>query len=1508
MSTQSKIKSLLEQLFVLDHDFRHMAVLDLTNFISIDNNLRSISATPNLLDDIAKSLFKVLNDPIHQVQNLAISCLATLASNSFDSDFLQLMDLALTCALDAAIINDNLVCIAAYKKIIEEVSKNAKKQQILETTFLSPLISKISSVPSTDPEFRRYFEIVFIILKNSTSAELDLEVSTKISDLLLASLINQQSIPARQVISSIATSARKLNFACLNPFLQTLTTNAQNESVDHDQLIFLQAIYNLISNTQINSINDYSPVISLSLNLLDSDNLPTQTQSLQILQSIFEKSSKINITTIESIYNSCKPLICLDLSTNHDFSDTSDTEFDFEDDQFDLDNFDSSDDESWKIRSASTRLICSIIKYAEYYSHTFPDNSFPIKFLYDLAFDRFGDSESVVRSLLLSELTSLVNSISPIKYSRNGYIIDSQEHAKTVFESFTSSCLVKSPPKSAEIIGLELSAFESLLKLSQHHSQPFVHAYVSSLFSSVGNLSTLNLIPNTSNSSFYPPGLNAQILRLINSLYANNSVPGINNDQNQIPGKNLADPTANLPSSEPANLFVLELTLETALVILKGNNSSEAQVSAETVSTILSSLINANIDLKNFSNLNVLVSDTLKASIDIVSSSLDLDLVKKCLLLIPLSLILLKNSVNAIEISSTIETIFKVCNQHNSIKPNSLVTISTILSDPILSHKISNLDIIDPIVISVTNLLDSNPKQLSLTSFKILSQLTNTILSSSVDTITIARFAANFSQIVSKSLDHSLPENDVFACIQFLNLFANKVDQQNIIEISDKILASLIFSSNELTYDTPKLSATLKNTFFQFGSALSLNNAGFEHQLNQFFVSARNYNKVVGSDKSFAAFANCVSSFVGGAISINPSNADSTLQPVLDFALPNLNELINGCSMYCFSTYIAGDLINNHCFSSFKAELANYLGGLVADNQIPNAIEKFSESSINKNNVIESISYAAAKAFSCDYDLVSETLTKAAEHILANQSDNSPYQEILIKSFQTFTNMSCTSSNPCINTQTAHLIVSVVLNLIAEFDLSSIKSAEKCTEWSKVLGNIIFAHPLETVLQIKNHLLDHTKNSEPVEYAVIYSLRYKFEDFVSSGKIDVFRMIYGDAISSSIYRISNAKSSLNTSNYQGQNRPKTELNSLVQTLNSTDASEAVSALHELMISSMFKITNKSVKVSTEALLLASTFIGYISNSSSSCHIGLSLFPNKLYFDAALGFDIQLESLNIGRMDFALWASKLFELAKVNTALIKIEKIGPFSQVTDLGAEIRKLCVSNLDLLFNLFGLELALVNSPDSLAFSKQTSCEDKVLCGKKRDKNGQVIECASSSASASDDENADTVAQLPSSEAEKMIFFDALIEGLNVHDQQIFIDTCNILAKVCACFYSELGTNPASSTSSPANTASSYTNSQPHSSSNNYFLSSSLPLASDSRSISPIFINCKPKIYANSHLVLPTTRCMFTDYIVKFDAAIDKIDGVNSKPSDSKLVTGLLDAAKRNAQKTKNALWNRNI
>ncbi|OMJ29167.1 hypothetical protein AYI69_g1338 [Smittium culicis] len=1418
------------------------------------------------------------------------------------------MNLAITSALDSIIISDHLVCIAAYKKIIEEVSKNAKKQQILESTFLSPLISKISSVPTNDPEFKRYFEIIFIILKNSTSAELDLEVSTKISDLLLTSLFNQPSIPARQVVSSIATTARKLNFACLNPFLQTLTTNAQNESVDQDQLIILQAIYNLISNTQVNSINDYSPVISLSLNLLDSDNLPTQTQSLQILQAIFEKSSKINITTIETIYNSCKPLICLDLSTNHDFNDTSDTEFDFEDDQFDLDNFDSSDDESWKIRSASTRLIFSIIKYAESYSHTFPETIFPINYLYNLAFDRFDDSESVVRSLLLSELTALVNSISPIKYSRNGYIIDSQEHARTVFESFTSSCLVKSPSKSAETIGLELSAFESLLKLSQHHSQPFVHTFLSNLFSSVGNLSTLNLSPNTSNSSFYPPGLNAQILRLIYSLYINNSVPGINNDQNQIHGKNLPGPPTNLPNTQPANLFVLELTLETALVILKGKNSSEAQVSAETISIILSSLVNASIDLKNYSNLNVLVYDTLKASTDIVYSSFDLDLVKKCLILIPSSLILLRNCVNAIEISSTLEKIFKSCDQHQSISPNSLATVSTILSDPILSHKISNLDIIDSIFISVTNLLDSNPKQLSITSFKILSQLTNIILSPSFDANTIARFATDFSQVVSKFLNPSLPENDTFACIQFLSLFANKVGQQNIKEISDKVLASLIFRSNELAYDASKLSASLKAIFFQFGSALSLNNAVFDHQLNQFFISARNYNKVVGSDKSFAAFANCVSSFVSGAISSNPSNADSTLQPVLDFTLSNLNELLNGCSMYCFSTYIAGDLISNQCFSGFKTEIVNYLGGLVVDNQITNAIEIFSESSINKSNVIESISYAAAKAFSCDYDLVSETLSKATEHCLANQSDNSSYQEILIKSFQTYTSMCCSSSNPCINTQTANLIISAVLNLIAEIDLNSIKSAEKCTEWSKVLGNIIFAHPLETVFQIKNHLLNLTKNSEFVEYAIIYSLRYKFDDLVSSGKIDVFRMIYGDAISSSVYRISNTKPSLNKNCNGSQDRPEIELNSSAQASNSADASEAVSALNELMISSMFKITSKSVKVATEALLLASAFFGYISNSSSSCHIGLSLFPSKLYFDAVLGFDIQQESLYIGKMDFTLWASNLFELAKVNTALIKIEKIGPFSQVTDLGAEIRKLCVSNLDLLFNLFGLELALVNSPDSIAFSKQTSCEEKVLCGKKRDKNGHFIECASSSANALDDGNADTGAQLPNNEAEKMVFFDALVEGLNVHDQQIFIDTCSILAKVCACFYSELGTNPVSSTSSPANTASSYANAQLLSSSNNYFLSSILSIASDSRSISPIFTNCKPKIFANSHLVLPATRCMFTDYIAKFDAAIDKIDAVSSKPSDSKLVTGLLDAAKRNAIKTKNVLWNRNI
>ncbi|OLY77770.1 hypothetical protein AYI68_g8195 [Smittium mucronatum] len=1123
----------------------------------------------------------------------------------------------------------------------------------------------------------------------------------------------------------------------------------------------------------MDSIPLCTDLISQIISTIDSFDCPAQILSLQILTSTLEKSSSIPTDTCYSILNKVSIFVSYDPTLNDTISisshdNLSETDFDFEENFLDDD-----DDDSWKLRSTSVKLVCSIAKYLQTRDIFSPP-------AFNLLVSRFSEPMDTVRNIVLLEFVGLVNCIDPSKFSKNGYILTDYESSGSVFKPFISSCLT-SQSRTLETMTSELLAFSCLLKLSQNNSIPFIQEYLNDLLSSVKPFA----------KSSYLPGLNIPILNVLNSLFLNNSVFSL--DKNDT---SLSDP----------EFHKLESSIQTCLLCLNSANIVEASLAADTLFHALNFVSESEDSSYILPKIQAPILDTIRLSTQKIPGNIHLELSKKCLALIPLTLNLLDPLIVDNESISAIHSII------NSFKNPSLVLQATACIYQILSdHKFRDLLSHDDLLITISKCLlrlaGTETKNISPLCFKCLSMcaqlshlLNDDILSNMVD-------------LVSKSLDSFASEPE---CIVLLSHISEKIPPSFQLPVLKSLITSLTNSSSNLQY----LSSTISQVFYKFGlTSAEYYNSAIDYMLN---------NSPVTNSQTPFTFGGFISSFIYGAVSRNPSNSSKILDSIYQFVEPNLTIIPDSSTTFCFSLCLTSNFISNQRFSNFKLELISFLNGR-EDNIIQPAIEKYSSTS--RSLVSESISHSISKVFFGEPEILFETLNKTKDFYLSQKPEYFNFQEIYVRSLQIYSsapeeNMNFDPSSNTqffINKETSQLFIDTIFFLTAELDVSDSKSIDKCNEWARVLGNLVGIFPERTIHQINELSKTLDKCNTLFDYTVTHMLRYKLDDFSSGGLLDLAKLISNNQCDSS-YITDSALGlevySVNKFNYSHL-KVSTPLES--------------PGLTSLFVEKMFKITDKSVLISTESLLLGSAFLSSIISLDSH-----SPKKPKYYFDLS---DDQSSIDSNSALNIELWLVELFSLAKIRTELVKIERIGPFQQITDLGAEIRKLCLTNLNLMFNIWNFQLLLMNT---VIYQSETNTNNPVDDSQRNQKKFKP----------------DEPPKPP------VILIDALVDGLATQDQNIFIETCNFITLVC----------------------------------------SSLATQNFRNSLPPNFDPLTNSKYENFYtrreqLIVQTALQILRSNSPRLQDAISAINDINSKQSDSKTVSNLLESAKQAATSAKREL-----
>ncbi|PVU92508.1 hypothetical protein BB561_003774 [Smittium simulii] len=512
MST-GDISNCLVNLESEDRDFRYMALLELTKII---RNATNLSSFGNIETNIFTALKKSLSDPLAEILNLTINCLATMTTKSNSDTTIYIISQLLKEIFISIDIESKTAYSAAIKKIVIEASKVHDKQENIEKIIL-PLIIKQINIQTESNILQEALAIIEVIIKASSNKTVySKNISSSLGSFLFEILISSQPLLWRQATSVLAELAQNVFDQDRIEFVNIICQNITNTCNPELKKRLLKALNGLLQSFQRESQIDYIPLIKTNLSIINGEDAYLNVLALENIQIILQNAQTIDKNLLDSIFLISKTYASFNPSFINHGDDFEETEFDFEDDYIFEQDCSDNEDDSWKIRIASIRLLTGFISYVLCINETCDENNRYALSAIDILISRFNENEDMVRSIVLSSFIEIVQLINLAYYKFPSSTID--DVCNSALEPLISSFLLKNPKKSKETIKIEFNLLQTLIDLSIKYYPDMIGIF----FDQVLNGIFQNNFSKEKNTWITSTGFETNILSIISTIFRQN--------------------------------------------------------------------------------------------------------------------------------------------------------------------------------------------------------------------------------------------------------------------------------------------------------------------------------------------------------------------------------------------------------------------------------------------------------------------------------------------------------------------------------------------------------------------------------------------------------------------------------------------------------------------------------------------------------------------------------------------------------------------------------------------------------------------------------------------------------------------------------------------------------------------------------------------------------------------------------------------------------------------------
>ncbi|PVZ99997.1 hypothetical protein BB558_003983 [Smittium angustum] len=1065
---------ILKQLESEDRDFRYMAVLDLTKLIEAQNDWLLLE---NYELRIFNALVKLLNDPLSEVQNLAINCLGSFSTRAGDTSVINFISTAINTAFSAKTPEQRIVFCAAIKKMIVEASKIESKQSKIEETILPKVIQNLEKINLGKDDILEALGILEVILKCSAKSKpLKNQTGVSISNLIIKILESNQSILWRQAISIVSEVSKKLDR--INSSARQLSA-----AVDLDEHILIP--------TMLSYLNDESTI--------------TKTSSLQILEVIIEKSTLVKPKDIDLIYSSSKELLKYDPNYLNIDEEYSDDEFDFDDeDQFEQDYSD--EDDSWKVRTASIRLMGALARRLLSISNSsLKSLNFSVYDICNQLVERFSDHEDMVRGVSLFEITRTL----PLIKNSNSSSTHINSLAQYAFSQLKVSCSDKKSSRSMETMKNELLVYTCLIDLTPEIASKSINDFIYSILTAIDQKSVLSITNKSvpSESWTYPAGLEIETINILNTIYKHNVI--LYNFENMNPETfekktgNLLLPTIKSLKSALNNKLnsIIEASVEVSHEIFINFNKNKS--------------LNPKVFDLQFKNISEGLITIVSSINEIIQRGSDVDQSKKCLKVYGAITEFFGLSISENIPREFINIILEKTLTKDSLRASGIQALSDIINSSFGGALISKCQISELII---TKLIESvglkNTQGSGLAIKCLISYTKNCILHD--PTIAKKINADNtFILVVYKFFENTSETDRIPDAIHLLETIIPILKPSQIFDVITSLLVKLILDLNSKQIDTEDIELQLSNFFVSVGTSCqySLHEEILTKLLDVFSALKPDLN----TKNIISISSTCIS-----ALAISSKESSTLIQKQVEQVIKNYKKNYILSAIYI---RVGGSLCINYTTCSFKNLIVSFISNQVG-NPLYDIFDNASTNNSSKQLISESISYSIAYAAIMDQELLKMTIlcfTKTGNKPKMPETTNG----IFIQALQILTRSLSVPgtichgipesqemiSNMCKNVDRLS-ILDAVITKASGMDKRNENDYEKSLEIAKIISSLFLFDTETTAKYILKVFASITMRLEMVKSTIISSARTCIDKLVLYERIPLSFDILGRDYSS----------------------------------------------------------------------------------------------------------------------------------------------------------------------------------------------------------------------------------------------------------------------------------------------------------------------------------------------------------------------------------------------------------
>ncbi|ODV73761.1 ARM repeat-containing protein [Cyberlindnera jadinii NRRL Y-1542] len=358
-SAEQKLNEVLNKFRDVDPDLRFMALNDL-NKLLVEHQL-ILNKVNHYSDQVTTILLEALNDVNTDVQNQSLHCFSPLVGVLEDQEVVKVIDRLREPTTNKSSITTSIQTMAICE-VLKNINLKYKTTGALMSDLLLPQVFENTVIHSLDT-----MEILTVLLQNLGNT-ISHENLVRLYEVLISTIFKGETIVAKKAIAALGHLSTYLEVSDAENLLQKIhATNVTSyESIVLKLLTYISLVkenFPLFEQHFTGFLQEVFDKLYLDQTDLDDDQIKiddVRYEALNLVDVLLLERGSLTESR-DKILTICKRFLVYDPYSN----DMDEDEYDFSDPEFsdeDYDEVDANDDNSWKLRKQSARIITTLIK------------------------------------------------------------------------------------------------------------------------------------------------------------------------------------------------------------------------------------------------------------------------------------------------------------------------------------------------------------------------------------------------------------------------------------------------------------------------------------------------------------------------------------------------------------------------------------------------------------------------------------------------------------------------------------------------------------------------------------------------------------------------------------------------------------------------------------------------------------------------------------------------------------------------------------------------------------------------------------------------------------------------------------------------------------------------------------------------------------------------------------------------------------------------------------------